>query len=370
MGAKKFVVLGGYGGAGEAICRLLLKETDVDLVVAGRRVERALDLCQRLNREYPGDRASWARADASDQESLSRALQGADLVVSASSTATQVGHVARASLDAGADYLDIHFLQAGVPVLQEMAPRIRDAGRFFMTQAGFCPGLPAVMVRRAAPLFDRYVQARVGVAMSSRFETPGSIMEIIDYSADYTPELFRDGRWQSAGFWRGRRLEVPGFGRIYCYPMMLEELRGLPQTLGLDQLGLYAAGVDWFVDYVITPLSILSRSLGGAGREQLGRLMMWGEQRFSSPDENAALVLEAEGSAGGQPAKVKISIRHHDVYLITAASVVSALLQYLDGSIRRPGLWLMGQQVDPSRHLEDLRRMGVEVLIQGASESL
>jgi len=364
LGAKKFVVLGGYGGAGEAICRMLLKETDVDVVVAGRQEGRARELCERLNREQSLERASWIYADASDQESLSDALPGADLVVSASSTASNVRDVAWAALEAGVDYLDIHFLQTGVPVLREMAPEIKEAGRFFMTQSGFCPGLPAAMVRRAAPFFDRYQKAWVGVAMSSRFETPGSIMEIVDYSAAYSPELFWNGQWRSASFWRGRRMSLPEFGSVYCYPMMLEELRDLPSTLGLEELGLYAAGVDWFVDYVITPLSILSGHLGGAGREQLGRLMMWGEQRFSSSMECAALLLGASGIADGSSAEVRIAIQHRDVYFITAASVVSALRQYLDGSIRQPGLWLMGQQVDPIRHLDELGRMGAGVAIQ------
>jgi saccharopine dehydrogenase (NAD+, L-lysine-forming) len=40
---------------------------------------------------------------------------------------------------------------------------------------------------------------------------------------------------------------------------------------------------------------------------------------------------------------------------------VACLLQYLEGSIARPGLWLMGQAVDPVRLVEDMERMGVEV---------
>ena len=65
----RVLILGGYGGAGRSISRLLLQETDCDVVVAGRHEAKALDLSERLNAEFPG-RASGVFADASQSESL------------------------------------------------------------------------------------------------------------------------------------------------------------------------------------------------------------------------------------------------------------------------------------------------------------
>jgi saccharopine dehydrogenase (NAD+, L-lysine-forming) len=42
---------------------------------------------------------------------------------------------------------------------------------------------------------------------------------------------------------------------------------------------------------------------------------------------------------------------------------VACLLQYLDGSIRKPGLWLQANLVEPNRLLKDLERLGVAVEI-------
>ncbi|MDH3367892.1 MAG: hypothetical protein OEO17_08610, partial [Gemmatimonadota bacterium] len=40
---------------------------------------------------------------------------------------------------------------------------------------------------------------------------------------------------------------------------------------------------------------------------------------------------------------------------------VAALLQYLDGSIRKPGLWQQALVVEPRRFMADLERLGATV---------
>ena len=49
--------------------------------------------------------------------------------------------------------------------------------------------------------------------------------------------------------------------------------------------------------------------------------------------------------------------------MLTAVPVVACLLQYLDGSCRRPGLWCQANIVDPERLLRDIERLGVAVQI-------
>jgi saccharopine dehydrogenase (NAD+, L-lysine-forming) len=77
--------------------------------------------------------------------------------------------VAKASLQENIDYLDIHYPQQRVAVLKNLAEQIKAQGRCFITQAGFNPGLPSVLVLLAKSHFTRYEKARVGVAMNTRF---------------------------------------------------------------------------------------------------------------------------------------------------------------------------------------------------------
>lgn len=73
---------------------------------------------------------------------------------------------------------------------------------------------------------------------------------------------------------------------------------------------------------------------------------------------------EAVGVSGGGATEVAATICHQDGYLLTAVPIVACLLQYLDGTIHKPGLWLMGLTVDPKRLVQDMERMGVQVRVE------
>ena len=87
--------------------------------------------------------------------------------------------------------------------------------------------------------------------------------------------------------------------------------------------------------------------------------MWWGMQTFHKPPYIVSLILQAQGEKNGKPARLDVSIAHRDGYELTAVPVVACLLQVLDGSARRPGLWMMGHLVEPQRLFEDMQRMGV-----------
>ncbi|HOI69824.1 MAG TPA: saccharopine dehydrogenase NADP-binding domain-containing protein [Methanothrix sp.] len=371
MAIDNILVLGGYGGAGSAISRLILKMTPADLIVAGRREDRARGLAEALNREFSGDRATYTQADASDPPSLREAFRGADLVIDAATTVPFVEMTARAAIAAGSDWIDIHYPQAGVAVLEGLRPEIEGAGLVFVTQAGFLPGLPSVLAQAAEGRFTRYRKAAAYVAMRTDFEAGGAALEFVEALGEYSAEVFRDGRWRGAGAREVRKVDFgPPLGVKTCYPTTLAEMRGLPEMLGVEELGAYVAGINWFVDGVVTPLAyLLGRVKSGLGRDRLAGLLVWGSKRFTPPGEAVAVVLEAEGERGGEEVLVRLRAGHDDVYGFTAMPVVALLLQILDGKARTPGLSMMGHLVDPVRLLEDLVRMGAELVEEVQSSS-
>lgn len=371
MPSPTILILGGYGGTGKVVSRMLLQEADAHIIIAGRRLSKAQELADQLSQEFPNKHVSARYADASDYQSLLNAFQGVSLVLVASTTTQYVKQVVGAALEAGSDYLDYHFSPSIIPVLNSLAPAIAEAGRVFITQAGFHPGLPATFVRYAAPHFDRFQKAIVGMAMNARVEQAESVYELIDELADYKTDIFKDGKWKSGGYRDVLKLDFgPRFGLRSCYPMGMEEIRPLPQMYALREVGVYVAGFNWFVDYLVFPLgAALSKIKKGLGRHLLARLMVWGLNRFSPPEAGVVFVLEAEGKRGGSSVKVRITAEHPDGYYFTAAPVVACVLQYMGGSIIKPGLWMMGHIVDPVRLLGDMERMGIEIKTQISSSS-
>lgn len=140
------LVLGGYGGTGKVFCRYLLKETSVNVIVAGRRLEKAEELADKLKKEFSPDRIFARHADASDTVILHKAFYNIDFVLVVATTTKWAKQIAETALEANIDYLDIYFQQDVYQVLEAMRQRIENAGRCFITQAGFHPGLPAAYV--------------------------------------------------------------------------------------------------------------------------------------------------------------------------------------------------------------------------------
>ena len=226
------LVLGGYGGTGRVFCRYLLKETGVKIIVAGRRIKKAEELADKLKYEYSAERVSTRHVDASDRESLRQAFRGIDLVLVAATTTQWAKQIAETALEAGIDYLDIYFQQDVYPVLERLGERIREAGRCFITQAGFHPGLPAAYIRKGAEYFDRYDKAIIAFAMKVKIEKPESVYELVDLIADYKADIYKDGRWRVATYRDTIKIDLGRrFGVKSCMPMDMVETRTMPDLL-------------------------------------------------------------------------------------------------------------------------------------------
>ncbi len=367
----KILILGGFGSTGRLIARLLLKESDAYLILAGRNLSRAVAATNEMNAENPGQRVSAACVNAADFPNLRQALEGIDLVVVASSTADCVETVARAAIEQRVDYLDIQYSTTKLRVLRSLSPEIKSAGCCFITDGGFHPGLPAALVRYIATHFDTLEKGRVGsvikIDWSSLDLGIATIEELLREFLDFQMLVFQDGAWRKASI---VRTMIPyymdfnhQFGRQYCMPMFLEEMRSLPETLpGLRETGFFVGGFNWFVDWVVTPLALIALRISArVAMRPMARLMYWGLRRFSRPPYGTLLKVEAQGTKDGQAGRDDLTLYHEDGYMLTAIPVVACLLQWSDGSIRQPGLWFQAQIIEPVRLMQDMQRMGVEV---------
>ncbi len=357
------LVFGGYGGTGKVFCRYLLKETSVNVIVAGRRLEKAEELADKLKKDFSPDRISVRHVDAADVESLHKAFHDIDFVLVAATTTKWAKQIAETALEANIDYLDIYFQQDVYPVLETMRQRIKDAGSCFITQAGFHPGLPAAYIRKGAQYFDRYNKANIAFAMNVRIEKADSIYEIVDTFADYEPKYFKDGKWKIGTYKDALEIDLGRlFGVKKCIPLDMKEIEPLTEMFGLQEVGVFTPGFNWFVDWFVFPFMMLSQKIKkGCLRDFWARMLIWGINRFSPDEEGVVFILEAEGEKDGRPKELRIFSEHSSGYDFTVIPVLACLNQYLDGAIRKPGLWMMGHIVDPDRLFGDMEKMGVRI---------
>lgn len=372
---RTLLLLGGYGNAGRPVAELLLQRTPghVRLAVAGRTLSKATAFAEDLNRRHVGNRVDAVHADASDPASLETAFRGASMVVVLSSTARYTENVARAALEAGADYYDILLSSEKVDVLQKLSPKIlqESPDRIFITEGGFHPGLPAAMIRYVATKFDEIRTAEIGSVIwmdwSKVDASDSTLEEMVVEFANMKPIIYVDGHWKDVGMMTSSKCMDFGnpIGRQYGVPWLFVELKPLPQEIpSLQHVAFYIGGLNWFVDYVLSPIIVLWQKLSPkAGRLLLGKMLHWGLKTFQKGEPFISMLqLESRGVTNGQDRRGVLRISHKDGYILTAIPVVATILQYLDGDLRQSGgLSYQGLVVEPKRFLKDLEDLGADV---------
>ena len=311
MQAKTILILGGYGNTGRPLARLLLQESDAKLVIAGRNLEKAKSFAEELNHAVDGNRVRPVYADASNLEKLKQAFTGVDFVVVASSTTQYAPQVAEAALEARIGYLDIQISTQKIALLKSMEDKIQEAGCCFITDGGFHPGLPAFLVRYVAQYFDQLVSARVGSVIKEDWKSlkveDSTIYELVDLMNDYQMVSFKGGQWKKASMLSMSdfiTMDFGGvFGKQYCAPMLLEEMRLLPQMYPtLMETGFFVGSFNWVVDWLIMPLTLVAMKLAPqAALKPMARWMRWGLNTFSKPPYGTMLNVESTGNKDGQP---------------------------------------------------------------------
>lgn len=371
LGVKKMeseimMILGGYGSAGIWIARLLLQETDVNLILAGHSDSKAKRAADRLNKEFAGNRVQPMQVDATDAKALREAFACCDTVVTCVPvTALGIGGgVVQAAFDAGINYVDITLDENKQRLLQQLGERIKRSGRYFMTEAGFMPGLPSMMAFLAAERLDQLRSLKFGMLEREKTGSYGSAADLLIYAAD-PAYVYKESAWRRAPITASARIDFgPELGEQTCYPMNLYELSSLPESLGLQEAAFYAAGMNPVTDFVMLFWVIAGLYKYDWSLRLGAKLGIWTVKQFTKPPYTTTILLDAQGQVNHHSETIKIVISHDDGYEATAIAAVAGILQLLDGSIEEPGVIIMGHGVNPNRYLADIKRLGMNVCIQ------
>jgi saccharopine dehydrogenase-like NADP-dependent oxidoreductase len=375
---KNILILGGYGKAGRQIAALLLRrKPELTIALAGRNLEKADKESARINQALGSQNVIALRLDASNKTELLEAFQWADFIVNAASTMEHTSTMVEAVLESGNDYLDTQLSSpTKLNVLFQNAEQFVANDICFVTDGGFHPGLPAALIRYSALQMDEIEKGNVYGALKINWAelgvTKGTMAEFIDEFKQYSTAVYKDRKWQEQSFtnYRSFNFGAP-FGEEQCLPMYLEEMKVLTDQLPeIKETGFYLTGFNKVLDNLLLPIIFLGiKIVPRQWAWPFVRLFLWGST-FTKPPYGVKLVSECSGTRENQPVNMRIEIANSDEYLLTAAPVVACLLQLLDGSIRKPGLWFESNLVEPERFLADIQQLGIECNILHVEEPM
>ena len=361
--SKRILLVGATGYAGSKLASYLLKETGATVILAGRSKAKLDELQSGLRQQVLAHRLEVLELDATRLDSA--ALDDFDLLVNATAEGPHNAPLIQACLDHQADWIDMQMtneLLNPPPVLRES---IESAGRCFVIQAGFHPGIIAPLVRYAGQQMDVMDGAIVGSVIRDRTGLPytSGFSELVASFRDYKSEMYKDGQWQKLKYSAYPKINFEhDFGELLSYPVEMTELRHLAGLMPeLKNTGFFVAGFNWFADYLITPLIMLGSRIAPRQTEApLGRLLSWSTKRFSRPPYGTVVQVDADGQRDGQPVRFWLSLFHEDAYVLTAVPTVAMIKQMLNGEVK-PGIHLMGLCCDPVQLLEDIERTDVSI---------
>lgn len=362
----RFLLLGGYGQLGQVLVPALLAEfSDLELIIAGRNGARAQAEARRWQQTFPAHQLAGLQLDLADDGALGQAIGAADVTINLTSNARHLDRVLyylHQHRKGGMDSLLA--TQEKEAVLEKWVLPFREAGLCYLTDGGFHPGLPGVLVRWAAAEIGLLIAAEVFSAIRIPWQQYTFSRETwVDFLAEfrnYRNDWFRQGEWRRPS-WSTTQAFSFGepFGHLTCTPLFLPELAEVTTVMPtLQQTGFWVSGFNPVADYVVVPLLLLGlRIFPRSFDPLLARFLQWGLNQ-SRPPFGVRLVLTYQ-TAVGKSGRLQLS--HADGYIMTALPMVAALRQYVDGKIPQRGIQRQAVAVDPGNLVADLRRLGVEV---------
>jgi hypothetical protein len=360
---KPVLIIGASGRVGRALTRVLLKTTPVNLRLASRNPKTADKLCQGGPWLSAGRLQPFV-CDASDQESLERAMLGVSVTIVCSATRDQIEKIARAALRQNCDLIDIHSSPTQWNEARAFRQHFIQTGRTWITEAGCRPGLPGVLLKWTKQHLDMIDSAKISVACSLKHSLgPCSGLDFLKEASKGRKAAFREGRWKEGAQVGMETITEDfgeGFGRRLCTPCHLPELVQVSTDMEyLHETGFYVAEGPWALDKLAAPLAMMlsraHRSLAKPAASLLRRATQW------VPETGVGIVtlLNAKGTARGEAAELKLRLRHVDSSEFTALCVACCLDQWSTGTLPK-GVYMMAEIVKPELFLADLFLHGAD----------
>lgn len=194
----RILLLGAYGFFGSRIAAGLSRNPRVQLILAGRSLEKATAMAYQLG--FTADHARRIDADDPRLAAQLRKLGVNVLIHTAGPFQQQDYHVAHAAIEAGCHYLDLSDGRRFVNGISRLDSAARAARVSIISGTSSLPALTSAVVDHYLPEFSRLDAIRIGISSGALVPGIATVRGIFGYLGKPI-RVFEDGQWLERHGW-------------------------------------------------------------------------------------------------------------------------------------------------------------------------
>jgi len=239
----RVLIIGGYGNFGSFITKSLARDQNIQLIIAGRSIEKANALATEL--EAANRPESIALDITRNLESSLRTISPSITIHTSGPFQKQGYHVANACIEAGSHYIDLADGRAFVAGISRLNQHARDKGVLVVSGASSVPCLTSALVDHYKHEFSSLESLDYGITTAQKTSRGlATTAAILSYTGKPFKTLI-DGVMKNVYGWQNlHSRNYPGLGRRLLGNCEIPDLELFPQRYPTLKTIRFYAGLE------------------------------------------------------------------------------------------------------------------------------
>jgi saccharopine dehydrogenase-like NADP-dependent oxidoreductase len=204
---RSILILGGYGNFGKRICESLAKQSNICLLIAGRSLEKATQLCEKLRSENATAEINPVVLDIFNDNfpQQLKALNPFLVIHTSGPFQGQDYRVPQACIDAGSHYIDLADDRRFVCDIATLDVQAKAKNILVVSGASSVPGLSSTVIDHFMKEFSRIDLLDIAIAPGNRAERGEATVKAILSYTGHPIRIFENGVWINKYGWMSPR---------------------------------------------------------------------------------------------------------------------------------------------------------------------
>ncbi|WP_020408378.1 saccharopine dehydrogenase family protein [Hahella ganghwensis] len=332
--SKRILIIGGYGNFGRFISRMLAREPDLQLIIAGRNLQKAQQQVTRLgsfHRSSPPPEAAYIDIHRNLAEALKTIAP--DVVIHTSGPYQSQGYgVAEACIEQGCHYIDLADAREFVANIDQLDSQARESGVLVCSGASSVPTLTSGIIDAYRERFKVLEEVDYAIATAQLTNQGLATTSAVLSYAGKPFQTIRDGISTTVYGWLGlRKRSFWGLNQRLLGNCDIPDLAIFPRHYPSLKTVRFQAGMELrFLHLILFTLSWLVKSRLFPPIQPLAPYLLKISRLFDPlGNDDTGFYMEMKGKdEQGKPKQILFEIlaRHGDgLYIPSIPSILMAI---------------------------------------------